>query len=77
MADLVLNGLRTHLKEKIEGYEFLNVNQVLQRALAQESRGKEIRIEHKSKSDRPRFNMVEYSSENSDDEADVYAAEFV
>ena len=32
MADLVLNGLRTHLKEKIEGYEILRVNQVLQRA---------------------------------------------
>ena len=77
MADLVLNGLRTHLKENIEGYEFLSVNQVLQRALAQESRGKEIRIEHKSKSDHRRFSMVKYSSDNSDDEADVYVVEFV
>ena len=53
MADLVLNGLRTHIKERIEGYEFLSVNQVMQRALAQESRSKETKFEHKSKSDRP------------------------
>ena len=77
MADLVLNGLRTHIKERIEGYEFLNVGQVLQRALAQESRSKEIKDVHRSKSDRPRVNMVGYTSESSDDEADVYAAEFV
>jgi hypothetical protein len=40
MADLVLNGLRTHIRERIDGYEFLNVSQVLQRALAQESKSK-------------------------------------
>jgi hypothetical protein len=34
LADLVLNGLKTHIREKLEGYEFLNINQVLQRALA-------------------------------------------
>ena len=37
LADLVLSGLRTPIREKLEGYEFLNINQVLQRALAQES----------------------------------------
>ena len=37
LAELALNGLRTHIKERLEGYEFLTVNQVLQRALAQES----------------------------------------
>ena len=37
LVELALNGLRSHIKEKLEGYEFLNVNQVLQRALAQES----------------------------------------
>ena len=37
LAKLALNGLRTHIKEILEGYEFLTVNQVLQRALAQES----------------------------------------
>ena len=37
LADLVLNGLKTHIKERLEIYEFLNINQVLQKALAQES----------------------------------------
>jgi hypothetical protein len=77
MADLVLNGLRTHIKERIEGYEYLSISQVLQRALAQESRSKETKDLHRSKSDRPRINTVEYNSDNSDDEADIYAAEFV
>jgi hypothetical protein len=77
MSDLVLNGFKTHIKERIEGYEFLNVNQVLQRALVQESRSKEIKDMHKPESDRPRIITVEYNSENSDDEADIYTAEFV
>ena len=37
LAELALNGFRTHIKERLEGYEFLTINQVLQRALAQES----------------------------------------
>ena len=44
LADLALNGLRSHIKEKLEGYEFLTVNQVLQRALAQESRSKDAKF---------------------------------
>ena len=34
LTKLALNGLRSHIKEKLEGYEFLTINQVLQRALA-------------------------------------------
>ena len=68
LADLVLNGLKTHIKEKLESYEFLSINQVLQKALAQESRSKEV---HRSTTDRPRMHMVEYNDDNSDDEADV------
>ena len=45
--------------------------------MAQESRSKETKDFHRSKSDHPRINTVEYNSENSDDEADMYAAEFV
>ena len=41
LVELALNGLRSHIKEKLEGYEFVTVNQVLQRALAQESRSKD------------------------------------
>ena len=72
LAELALNGLRSHIKQKLEGYEFLTVNQVLQRALAQESRSKE----SKFKSDRLSMHMLQ--GESSDDEGnEVYAAEFV
>ena len=37
LADLVFNGLRSHIKEKLEGYDFFTVTQVHQRALAIES----------------------------------------
>lgn len=56
---------------------FLTINQVLQRALAQESRGKENKEVHRYKIDRPKVNMVEYDSDHSDNEANAYTAEFV
>ena len=49
----------------------------MQRALVQENRSKEIKDVHRSRSDRPRINTVDCDSENSDEEADIYAAEFV
>src|SRR5664279_1827836 len=74
MADLVLNGLRSHLKEKLEGYEFLSVSQVQERALAQESRASETKDAHRV--NRSRLNTIDNNA-GSDDEADVYAAEFI
>ena len=72
LAELALNGLRYHIKEKLEGYEFLTVNQVLQRALAQESRSKDAKF----KPDRLSMHMLQ--GESSDDEGnEVYAAKFV
>ena len=72
LAELALNGLRSHIKEKLEEYEFLTVNQVLQRALAQESRSKDSR----PKSDRLGIHVL--NCDSSDDESnEVYAAEFV
>ena len=59
MDDLVLNGLRSHLKEKLEGHEFMSVRQVQERALVQESRGKEIKEVHRHKVDRSKVNMIE------------------
>ena len=47
LADLVLSGLRTHIRERLEGHVFLNINQVLQRALAQESRIKDLKEVHR------------------------------
>ena len=77
LANIVLSGLKTNIREKLEGHEFLTINQVLQRALAQEGWSKELKYVHRYKVDRPKMNMVEYTSDDSDDEADVYAAEFV
>ena len=72
LAELALNGLRSHIKEKLEGYEFLTVNQVLQRALAQKSRSKDAKFEPN------RLSMHVLQGESSDDEGnEVYAAEFV
>ena len=34
LADLAFAGLLAHIREKIEGQEFSDVNQVLQKALA-------------------------------------------
>ena len=74
MADLVLNGLRSHLKEKLEVFDLLTVGQVLQKALAYESRANENKETHRV--NRSRINLVRNDSDL-DDEADVYAAEFV
>jgi hypothetical protein len=63
--------LSPHLKEKLESHDFSDVSQVLQRALYCESRAKESRGFPRS-SDKPmnerHANMIEYSSESSDDE---------
>ena len=37
LVDLAFNGLRSHIKEKLEGNDFFAVNQVHQRVLAAES----------------------------------------
>ena len=41
LADLALNGLRSHIKERLEGYDFFTVTQVHQRALVVESQSRE------------------------------------
>jgi hypothetical protein len=71
LAKLAFNGLRSHIKEKLEGHEFIDVAQVIVRALAHESRSKDTRL----KFDRLNMHMLDY--ESSDDESkEVYAAEF-
>jgi hypothetical protein len=37
LANLMFNGLHSYIKEKLEGHLFTSVNQVLDRALAQEN----------------------------------------
>ena len=67
------------IKAKLEEQEFLDVSQVLQKALASESRAKEARDSQKSneKPNRPVY-VLGCDSNCSDDEGkDVYTAEFV
>jgi hypothetical protein len=49
LADLAFSGLLAHIKEKLEGQEFLDVNQVLQKALAHENQAKEIKKQSRLK----------------------------
>jgi hypothetical protein len=44
LAELAFNGLRSHIKEKLEGHEFIDVAQVLVRALAHESLSKDTQL---------------------------------
>jgi hypothetical protein len=74
LADLAFNGLRSYVKEKLEGHLFTLVNQVLDRALDQENRSKDLA---KSKSDRPNMHFLSNNVDTSDDDSgDVYAAKF-
>ena len=75
LADLAFNGLRSHIKEKLEGNDFFAVNQVHQRALAVESRSKESQESHRHH--RSSVHALECNSDCSDGESnDVYTAEF-
>jgi hypothetical protein len=79
LADLAYLGLTLHFKDKLESHVFSDVSQVLQQALDCESQAKDSRNFPRT-SEKPRnerhINMVEYSSESSDDEeADMCRAE--
>jgi hypothetical protein len=41
LADLAFAGLTSYLKERMDGHDFVNVNQVMQCVVAQENRGKD------------------------------------
>src|ERR1041385_5584376 len=63
LADLAFSGLLVHTKEKLEGHEFLDVSQVLQKALVQEKRVKEVkqstRFSHNKEKVGPTVNTLE------------------
>ena len=76
LADLAFNGLRSHIKERLEGYNFFTVAQVHQRALAIESRSKEPQESHRHH--HSSVHALDCNSDCSDDESnDVCAGEFV
>ena len=75
LADLAFNGLRSHIKERLEGYDFFTITQVHQRAFAVESRSKESQESHRHH--RSSVDALDCTSDCSDDESnDVYTAEF-
>jgi hypothetical protein len=75
LTDLAFNGFRSYVMEKLEGHPFTWINQVLDRALAQENRSKGLA---NSKSDRPNIHFLNNNVDTSDDESgDVHVIEFV
>jgi hypothetical protein len=75
LADLAARGLRPAIRDRLEGVEFHTLSNVLVRGMAQELKlNKE--IEH-SKPRRSNIHVVEYDSDSSDAENEVYVAKFV
>jgi hypothetical protein len=75
LADLAARGLRHAIKDRLEGVEFHTLANVLVRGMAQELKLNKEK-EH-SKPRRSNVHMIEYDSDSSDDENEVYVAKFV
>jgi hypothetical protein len=74
LTDLCFASLRPNIRDKLEHYEFVNVNQLLQRAISAESRLKESRETYKS--NRHNVHVVDDQSDCSDDDnKEIYPAE--
>ena len=73
---MAFNCLHSHIKERLEGYDFFIITQVHQRALAIESRSKESQETHRHHYSS--VHALDYNSDCSDDESKyVYTAEFI
>ena len=76
LADLTFNGLRSYLKEKLEGFDFITVNHLLMPAIGVEFKYKNSKDSFKPR--RSNMPVVEIDSDCSgDEEKGLYAAEFV
>jgi hypothetical protein len=76
LADLALGGLRSHFKEKLEGYAFITANQLQVRALNQELKFENAKDTYKTHWSNT--HIVDCESDSSDDEEkEVYTIEFV
>jgi hypothetical protein len=73
LANLAFASWSSHLREKLEGQDFVDGSQVFQRALAYESRSGESKS---NRHDRPSINAICYDSDSDDDERDVCVAEW-
>jgi hypothetical protein len=74
LIDLYFAGLRPSIKEKLEHYEFHNVNQLMQMAVSIESRLKESRDAYKSHRQNVHF-VGDCSDDFDDDDKEFLAAE--
>jgi hypothetical protein len=74
--DICLKGLRSSIRDKIEGSNFLSVAQVQVKALVVENRMNKETDNFKSR--RSNVHIIDYDSDSSNDsDKEVYAAEFV
>jgi hypothetical protein len=75
LTDLALNGLCSSIKEKLEHYEFLTINKLLQKAFALKTRLKD---SCDNRSCCPNMHATEYHLDSSDGETnDCCFAEFI
>jgi hypothetical protein len=75
LANLAAKGLKSALRERLEGVNFYSLDSVLVRGMAQELKlNKE---KQKLESYRSDVNVVDYVSNNLNDETEIYSAEFV
>jgi hypothetical protein len=75
LGDLAARGLRPAIRDRLEGVEFHMLANVLVRGMAQE-----LKLNKENEHFKPRrsnVHVVEYDSDSSDDENEVYVAEFV
>jgi hypothetical protein len=76
LADICLKGLRSSIRDKIEGSDFLSFAHVHVRALVVENRMNEEKDNFKSR--RSNVHIINYDSDGSNDsDKEVYDAEFV
>ena len=76
LVDVALNGLRSYLKEKLEGFDYFNLNALQLRAMNLEYKIKNSKDAYKPH--RSNTHVVEYDSDSSaDEDNEVYTAEFV
>ena len=76
LVDVALNGLRSYLKEKLEGFDYFNLNALQLRAMNLEYKIKKSKDTYKPH--RSNTHVVEYDSDSSaDEDNEVYTAEFV
>ena len=76
LAEIALGGLRSHLKEKLEGLVYYSINGLQLRAMSQETKFKNSKDAYKPH--RSNTHVVEYDSDSlSDEDKEVYTTEFV